>query len=357
MAEKNLIEQAFEDEQPPEIVPVGDVSSSAQINELATAMVAIQGEMPILTREQHVDAGRAGNWNYTPLETIWEAYQPIAAKNGVWTQWIPTRHGDMMGGSLRLTHRSGQWFQSPVLYMSVNYPWDKDTNSIRKTPRAEASCLSYIKRYLLEAVVGIVTARQDDDADAASGEKSTITPPRQTPASAGTCPECGKALKLRAGKRGDFYGCSGYPTCKYTRDAAAEPPDGQIGTSPQTNLSDAATGVSPTDEPERKKLRAELKRAGNAAGLDDTALSVWIKGMGHNTQTCSLDTIQGCINLLPVVSKEYKDWLGLTDGMKDAGNIVNILNPDATHFLQLRTDDREAALTQARLKAAKEVPF
>lgn len=32
------------------------------------------------------------------------------------------------------------------------------------------------------------------------------------------CPECGKDLSIRLGRRGRFIGCTDYPTCKYTRD-------------------------------------------------------------------------------------------------------------------------------------------
>ncbi len=32
------------------------------------------------------------------------------------------------------------------------------------------------------------------------------------------CPNCGKPLVIRLGKRGRFIGCSGYPECKYTRN-------------------------------------------------------------------------------------------------------------------------------------------
>lgn len=32
------------------------------------------------------------------------------------------------------------------------------------------------------------------------------------------CPNCGKRLTIRLGKRGNFIGCSGYPDCTYTRD-------------------------------------------------------------------------------------------------------------------------------------------
>lgn len=34
------------------------------------------------------------------------------------------------------------------------------------------------------------------------------------------CPECGKLLKLRNGRFGEFWGCSGYPRCRHTEDAS-----------------------------------------------------------------------------------------------------------------------------------------
>ena len=33
----------------------------------------------------------------------------------------------------------------------------------------------------------------------------------------GRCPRCGGKLVLRDGKYGDFYGCSNYPRCRYTK--------------------------------------------------------------------------------------------------------------------------------------------
>ncbi len=32
------------------------------------------------------------------------------------------------------------------------------------------------------------------------------------------CPKCGQILKRRSGKYGEFWGCSGYPTCRYTEN-------------------------------------------------------------------------------------------------------------------------------------------
>lgn len=36
---------------------------------------------------------------------------------------------------------------------------------------------------------------------------------------AGECPKCGGALKKRSGKFGNFFGCSNFPDCRYTRNA------------------------------------------------------------------------------------------------------------------------------------------
>lgn len=32
------------------------------------------------------------------------------------------------------------------------------------------------------------------------------------------CPKCGSPLKMRKGKYGDFWGCTGYPECRYTKN-------------------------------------------------------------------------------------------------------------------------------------------
>ena len=40
---------------------------------------------------------------------------------------------------------------------------------------------------------------------------------RDAAIASGRCPRCGGTLVLREGKYGRFYGCSNYPTCKYTK--------------------------------------------------------------------------------------------------------------------------------------------
>lgn len=43
---------------------------------------------------------------------------------------------------------------------------------------------------------------------------------REKKASEGICPDCGGNLILRVGKRGNFYGCSNFPKCRYTAESS-----------------------------------------------------------------------------------------------------------------------------------------
>ena len=38
----------------------------------------------------------------------------------------------------------------------------------------------------------------------------------------GKCPECGKGLVQRRGRRGPFVGCSGFPKCRYIQPRPAK---------------------------------------------------------------------------------------------------------------------------------------
>lgn len=58
------------------------------------------------------------------------------------------------------------------------------------------------------SVNGNAATRQGDGADGAS-----------LPERGPKCPKCKKGTKLRSGRRGLFYGCTGYPTCDGTLDA------------------------------------------------------------------------------------------------------------------------------------------
>lgn len=50
--------------------------------------------------------------------------------------------------------------------------------------------------------------------------KSAKTKPTGKIITGQACPRCGKKILLRNGRFGKFYGCSGFPYCKYTQDAS-----------------------------------------------------------------------------------------------------------------------------------------
>jgi DNA topoisomerase-1 len=58
----------------------------------------------------------------------------------------------------------------------------------------------------------------------ATAELSHTQPARPVPQKTGEkCPQCGNDLVLRAGKHGQFIGCSGYPTCRYSAGLEHQP--------------------------------------------------------------------------------------------------------------------------------------
>jgi DNA topoisomerase-1 len=52
---------------------------------------------------------------------------------------------------------------------------------------------------------------------AASGADADGAAPEEL----GACPECGKPLARKRGRRGAFVGCSGYPGCRYIQPGSA----------------------------------------------------------------------------------------------------------------------------------------
>ena len=73
----------------------------------------------------------------------------------------------------------------------------------------------------MQAYARIIDDKIDDNAQTKSAHVSAV---RQRvnkwneEVNAGQCPRCDGYLVLRKGKYGDFFGCSNYPKCKYTKN-------------------------------------------------------------------------------------------------------------------------------------------
>lgn len=131
------------------------------LNELAAALAAFQAEMPTVPKKHTATVkSDKGNYSYTyaGLADISEAAMPLLAKHGLSFSALPG--GGVLTGIL--LHESGQ-------SLSASLPITTGT------PQQIGSSLTYMRRYLLGCMTGLVTD-DDDDGRIASSQ------PRQRPA-------------------------------------------------------------------------------------------------------------------------------------------------------------------------------
>ncbi len=98
-------------------------------------------------------------------------------------------------------------------------------------------------------------------------------PPKEPPQDAGlACPQCGRPMVIRKGKRGPFVACSGFPRCRKTMPmerleearakAAAEPVAGE-------SAADAEAGKQAPADSDAKQPKSAGKRTSSAASSGD----------------------------------------------------------------------------------------
>jgi len=129
---------------------------SESIAKLATALSIVQGK---LTYAKKDSANPFFKSKYADLESVWDACRDLLSANGLAVVQLP---GEYFEGTMALTtiitHSSGEWI-SQQMSLPVTKP----------DAQGAGSALTYMRRYALAAVVGVVQA--DDDGNAASAPK------------------------------------------------------------------------------------------------------------------------------------------------------------------------------------------
>lgn len=127
--------------------------SSDSIKELATALAIVQGQLTFAKKDSKNPFFKS---NYADLESVWDACRSLLSDNGLAVMQFP---GEYMDGNMALntiiTHKSGEWM-SQEMSVPVSKP----------DAQGAGSALTYMRRYALAAVVGVVQA--DDDGNSAS---------------------------------------------------------------------------------------------------------------------------------------------------------------------------------------------
>ena len=131
---------------------------SESIANLAKALSIVQGK---LTHAKKDSANPFFKSKYADLESVWDACRSLLAENGLAVMQFP---GEFVDGTMSLntilTHSSGE-YMSYLMSVPVTKP----------DAQGAGSALTYMRRYALAAVVGVVQA--DDDANAAIVSKSS----------------------------------------------------------------------------------------------------------------------------------------------------------------------------------------
>ena len=132
------------------------MAHSEQINELAAALSKAQGEMQAAIKDKVNPFFKS---SYADLGSVWDAARPVLSKHGLSVMQTTELVGD--GTKIvmvtTLAHASGQWMNS---YLPLN-PAKSDSQGI-------GAAITYLRRYSLSAIVGVV-CDDDDDGETAVG--------------------------------------------------------------------------------------------------------------------------------------------------------------------------------------------
>ena len=129
------------------------MNSSATVKELATALAIVQGQLTFAKKDSKNPFFKS---NYADLESVWDACRDLLSANGLAIMQFP---GDYVDGNMTLTtvmtHSSGEW-----VAQNMSLPVSKPD------AQGAGSAITYMRRYALAAIVGVVQA--DDDGNSAS---------------------------------------------------------------------------------------------------------------------------------------------------------------------------------------------
>lgn len=137
---------------------------SEQLDELAAALVKFQRDMPNVGKSRTADTGTF-RYKYADLADVAKAVHPVLAEHGLAFYTLPGPDG-LEGW---LLHISGQYVSAVLPIQGA-------------TPQQVGSSLTYMRRYLLGCMTGVVTD-DDDDGKAAQGAppKRPARPPVAPP--------------------------------------------------------------------------------------------------------------------------------------------------------------------------------
>lgn len=143
-----------------------DTKRSESIANLAAALAVAQGQIATATKDNVAKvkskSGAEFSYKYSTLDDIWSACRKPLSDNGLSVIQIPTN--DEAGFFLEtiIAHSSGEWI-SGILRLPI-------VADRMSELQAMGSAITYARRYMLGAMVGVATGDDDDGQQAAKSE-------------------------------------------------------------------------------------------------------------------------------------------------------------------------------------------
>ena len=145
------------------------MNKSDKINELAAALSIVQGKL----RPAEENARNPFLKNqYADLGSVWSSCRDLLAEHGLSVAQFPTSDNGTIGLTTILSHTSGQWMED-----TIHLPLGSEKG--KSQAQVAGSIISYLRRYALASVLGIVTGEDDDGNAGADPRKRPAQKPRQ----------------------------------------------------------------------------------------------------------------------------------------------------------------------------------
>lgn len=129
---------------------------SDSLANIAAALAQVQSEIrnPI---KNNVNKGVQGSPMYANLEdTLSEYVRPVLTRHGMSVfQSIKSTDDGRVGVATTLLHKSGEFIEGDFVYCAVNIPVSKEGKKILTDGQATGVCITYLRRYSLNAALGI----------------------------------------------------------------------------------------------------------------------------------------------------------------------------------------------------------
>lgn len=140
---------------------------SENLSNIAAALAKVQAEIKNPIKNQ-TNKGVQGAPKYANLEdTLQEYVRPVLAKHGMSVFQSIATDGGRVGVCTVLLHESGEFIESDYVYCEVKIPVSSAGKEILTQGQATGVNITYLRRYSLNAALGI---NGDKDTDGGYGE-------------------------------------------------------------------------------------------------------------------------------------------------------------------------------------------